>query len=116
MAATSLLQCAHIIFPTKFCHFYFYSTLELILTLSLNLGLSLLLSTAQTNTFPCSQFGINLVRNNITIMSEARDDPDVLQGVTVYTGADEKKYGVLIISAIYRGWLHSLGTRSAAVI
>ena len=99
MTASSRLQCALVIFSTSFAYFHFHPTLELtcvlILTLCLNLNLSLLLSTAQTNTFPCIQFGMNLVSDNITIMRKARDNPDFPQGVTVYTGAAEKKYGVL---------------------
>ena len=38
---------------------------------------------------------MNLVSDNIKIMSEAGDNPDVPQGVTFYTRAAEKKYGVL---------------------
>ena len=106
-------------FPTSFGHFHFHSTLELtcalILTLCVNFNLSLF-STAQTNTLSCTQFGMKLVSENITIMSEARDDPDVPQGNTVYTRAAEKNTAFWNISAIYRGWLYSLGTRSAAVI
>ena len=54
--------------------------------------------------------------DNITIMSEGRDNPDVSQGDTVYSRAAEKNTVFWNISAIYRGWLYSLGTRSAAVI
>ena len=90
-------------------------TCALILTLCVNFNLSLF-STAQTNTLSCTQFGMKLVSENITIMSEVRDDPDVPQGNTVFTRAANKNTVFWNISAIYQGWLYSLGTRSAAVI
>ena len=79
---------SNVIWPLSLS-FNFETDFALILTLCVNFNLSLY-STAQTNTVSCTQFRMILVSENITIMSEARDDPDVPQGKTVYTRAGEK--------------------------
>ena len=52
---------------------------------------------------------MKLVSENITIMSEARDDPDVPQGNTAYTRAAEKTW----CFEIYRQYIGAGSTRSA---
>ena len=83
-------------------------TRALILTLCVRL-LPFIFSTAQTIILPCTQFGMKLGSENITIMSEASDDPDVPQGKTVYTRAPEKKRRF----EIYRQYIGAGYTRSA---
>ena len=56
---------------------------------------------------------MNLVSENITIMSEARDDSDVPQGITVYTKAAEKKIWHF---EIYQQYIGAGCTRWGAVI
>merc|ERR1711974_493442 len=90
----------------SFGHFHFHSTLELT---CVNFDLSFF-STAQTNTLSCTQFGMKLGSENITIMSEARDDSDVPQGKIVYTWAAEKLKYIGNISGLVILALHSLGS------